>query len=277
VRRVHVVLSYRACLTDPVPAVVPPCTDSNAALVHSRVRDGWHLCLAAEPPPDPAPTQRDISALATPAEPRARLLDFILGPPDGDPPPELARLWSGQDEAPLLLATLDLEPVGDPPERVTLVAEVDNGVRALLPHVQALATLALGVRLDGAAGPAAFQTTTVTAAVGETAGTMELIVGTTAEPDQETLTTQSVRVLGYESGSGWSERTVSTREARPDGIRIVVDEDWATALTYQVCLTGAGEHAILDLDGRLLAGAAGEAVPSGTGRDACLGGRWEPA
>ena len=276
VRRVHVVLSYRACLSEPVPAVVPPCTDGDAGLVHSRVRDSYQLCLAAEPPPDPAATQRDITAVTVPVEPRARVLDFILGTA-GNPPVGLARFWSGQDSAPLLLATLDLEPVGDPPVRVRLVGAVDNAVRAILPPVQAIASMALGVRLDGASGPAAFQVTGVGVDPGPAPDTMTLVVGTTAEPEQATLTGQSVRVWGLDPGVGWSERPVSARAAETEGIRITVDESWDAALTYQVCLTGTGAQAIVDIAGRLLAGVAGESVPTGSGRDVCLGARYEPA
>lgn len=275
VRRVHVVLSYRACLSEPVPAVVPPCTDSDASMVHSRVRDSYQLCLAAAPPPDPAATQRDIAALTRPVEPRGRLLDFILGTA-GNPPVSLARFWSGQDQPALLLATLDLEPVGDPPERVRLVGEIDNGVRALVPHVQALAAMTLGVRLDGAPGPLAFQAIGVSAAPGPVPDTMILTLETTAQPEQTGLTDQSVRVLVLEPGVGWSERPVGARTAVPAGIEIRVDEAWNSALTYQVCLTGTGAQAMVDIHGRLLAGAAGEQVPGGSGRDVCLGARYEP-
>ena len=95
-RRVYVVLSYRACLSAPVPAVTPPCSDSDASLVHSRVLDGYRICLQAEAPPDPAATQRDVTRLAGPPGPRERLLDLIL-----HPTLDLARFWGGADEAPV--------------------------------------------------------------------------------------------------------------------------------------------------------------------------------
>ncbi len=183
-RRVYVVLNYRACLSAPVPAVTPPCSDSDAALVHSRVLDSYRICLQAEAPPDPATTQRDVTRLQTPPGPRERLLDLIL-----NPGLDLARFWGGADEAPLLLAVLDLEPVGSPVERVRLSGAVDNGVRALLPAVQAVADLALGVRLDGAPGPAAFQALGLSAAAGTgaDAGRMLVTVGTTAAVAQASL------------------------------------------------------------------------------------------
>jgi hypothetical protein len=93
-RRVYVVLNYRACLSAPVPAVTPPCSDSDAALVHSRVLDGYRICLQAEVPPDPAATQRDVTRQVGPGQ-RERLLDLIL-----HPTLDLARFWGGADEAP---------------------------------------------------------------------------------------------------------------------------------------------------------------------------------
>lgn len=273
-RRVHVVLSYRACLSAPVPAVTPPCSDSDAALVHSRVLDSYRICLQAEAPPDPATTQRDVTRLQTPPGPRGRLLDLIL-----DPGLDLARFWAGADEAPLLLAVLDLEPVGNPVERVQLSGVVDNGVRALLPSVQAVADLALGVRLDGAPGAPAFQALGLSAAAGSgaDAGRMLVTVGTTAAVAQASLDDpQSARVLRWD-GAGWQEPTLVRREVVPTGILLVVDEDWTAVTPYQVLLAGTGPHALLDTQGRLLAGVVGEAVPPGSGRDACLSASFNPA
>jgi hypothetical protein len=275
-RRVYVVLSYRACLSAPVPAVTPPCTDSDASLVHSRVLDGYRICLQAEAPPDPAATQRDVTRLAGPPGPRERLLDLIL-----HPTLDLARFWGGADEAPVLLAVLDLEPVGNPVERVKLSGAVDNGVRALLPAVQAVADLALGVRLDGAPGPAAFQALglTAVAGTGADAGLMLVTVATTATLDPGTLADpQAARLLRWDAaGPGWKEPAIDRREVAPTGILIVVKEDWTTSTAYQVLLAGSGAHALLDTQGRLLAGAVGEALPAGSGRDACLSATFNPA
>ncbi len=265
-RRVYVVLSYRACLSAPVPAVTPPCADSDAALVHSRILDGYRVCLQAETPPDPAATQRDITALSAPPGVRERLLELIL-----NPSLDLARFWGGADEAPLVLAVLDLRPVGDPVERVELAGAIDNGVRAILPSLQAVADLALGVRLDGAPGASAFQAVGVSAALEET-GEMIVTVTTSAPVNAATLTAPSVRVLYWDPtpNVGWTEPTVSNRAVTPTGIVIAVTGAWASATRFQVLLSGTGDHALLDTQGRVLAGVVGESVPAGSGRDACL-------
>ncbi len=49
-RRVYVVLRYRACLTEQVPAITQPCSGADAGLSPSRVQDGYRLCLEAAPP-----------------------------------------------------------------------------------------------------------------------------------------------------------------------------------------------------------------------------------
>ena len=52
---------------------------------------------------------------------------------------------------------------------------------------------------------------------------------------------------------------------------------WADATPYQVCLAGTGAAALLSSDNAPLAGAAGEAVPAGSGRDACLFATYPPS
>jgi hypothetical protein len=272
VRRVYVLLYYRACLSEPVPAVTPPCSENDQSMVHSRVVDSYRICLAAEAPDDPAETVRSIGLDSAPGDPRQRLLDLIL-----NPPVSLARFWSGQDEAPLLLAVVDLEPIGDPPEGIRLVGGVNNAQRAVLPHVQAAAALALGVRLDGAPAATAFQALAANAALGETAGTMSVRVSLTATPIESSLTAQSARVLRFDDAEGWSDAPVSTHVAIDAGIEITVSESWTESTRYQVCLSGSGDSAILDTTGRPLAGVAGEAVPAGSGRDACLHSNFDPA
>jgi hypothetical protein len=274
-RRVYVVLSYRACLTEPAPAIAPPCSDSEAGLVPSRVMDGYRLCLQAEAPPDPAATQRDGTALGEPADPRGKLLQLILAPPV-----DLARFWSGADEAPLLLAVLDLEPVGEPVERVRLAGEIDNGVRALLPSVQAVADLALGVRLDGRPGAAAFQVAGLTAAA-EATGEIVLTITTTYPVNPAALALpRAVRVLVWDAGAGaWNDLPLTGKAplaAPAVGLRLTVAGIWPAGTTFQVQLAGTGDQALLDTAGHSLAGVAGEAVPAGSGRDANLYSIYNP-
>ena len=268
-RRVYVVLRYRACLTELAPAVVQPCSDQDAALAPSRVNDGYRLCLEAAPPDGAGLPIRDITTRPAPsADPRERLLDLILTPPT-----DLARLWSGADEAPLLLAVLDLQPVGTPAERVKLDGPIDNSVRALLPHVQAVADLALGIHLENTSSPQAFQATGVSAAAGTgaDAGRMVVSVATTRPVLPASLGDASVRVLRFDAAAGkWIEPAVTARVATAGGLSVTVDETWADATPYQVCLAGTGAAALLASSNAPLAGAAGETVPAGTGRDACL-------
>lgn len=274
-RRVYVVLRYRACLTDLAPAVVQPCSDQDAALAPSRVNDGYRLCLEAAPPDGAGLPIRDITARPAPsADPRARLLDLILNPPT-----DLARLWSGADDAPLLLAVLDLAPVGTPPERVKLGGPIDNNVRALLPAVQAVADLALATHLESPAGLPAFQATGVAAAAGTgaDAGRMVITVSTSRPVLPASLGDASVRVLRFDAAAGkWVEPAVIARATTTGGLSVTVDEAWADATPYQVCLAGTGAAALLASNHAPLAGAAGEAVPAGSGRDACLFASYPP-
>lgn len=274
-RRVYVVLRYRACLTELAPAVVQPCSDQDAALAPSRVNDGYRLCLEAAPPDGAGLPIRDITTRpAAAADPRERLLDLILTPPT-----DLARLWSGADDAPLLLAVLDLAPVGTPPERVKLDGPIDNGVRALLPAVQAVADLALATHLESPAGLPAFQATGVaaTAGTGADAGHMVVTVSTSQPVLAASLGDASVRVLRFDSATGkWVEPAVTARAATAAGLTVTVDEAWADPTPYQVCLAGTGAAALLSRDNAPLAGAAGEAVPAGAGRDACLFATYPP-
>jgi len=274
-RRIYVVLRYRACLTDLAPAIVQPCSGADEALAPSRVADGYRLCLEAEAPDGAGLPVRDITLRPTPAEPRARLLAQILNPPT-----DLARLWSGADEAPLLLAVLDLTPVGTPVERVELSGDIDNAVRALLPHVQTIADLALGIHLEGPAGPAAFQAVGIAAAPGSGADAARMVVAVrTSRPIQTaSLAPGSVRVLRFDAvAKAWTALAITTSAPGAEGITVTVDDPpWAAGTPYQVCLAGTGAEALLDGDNHPLAGVVGEAVPAGAGRDACLFATYTP-
>ena len=268
-RRVYVVLRYRACLSEPAPAITQPCVGADAGLAPSRIVDGYRLCLEASAPELAGLPVRDITTAANPPrDARERLLAHILA---ADPTP--ARIWSGADEAPLLLAVLDLDPVGEPAERVRLAGPIDNGVRALLPAVQAVADLALGTRLEQRDPPARFQATGLSARAGDGAevGRMLIEVGTTRPPLAASLVAGSVRVLQFDATAGqWLEPAVLTRAASSTGLALTVDADWPAGTPFQVWLAGSGPAALLDTEGHPLAGAVGEVVPAGSGRDAAL-------
>jgi hypothetical protein len=269
-RRIYVVLRYRACLTEQVPAITQPCSGQDAGLAPSRVLDAYRLCLEAATPDLTGLPIRDITTRANaPAEARARLLEHIIDP--DTPPP--ARLWSGTDDAPLLLAVLDLEPVGEPVERVKLAGAIDNGVRALLPAVQSLADLALGIHLEAGGATPRFQAASLSARPGEgaDAGRTLIELATTRPILLASLADGSVRVLRFdEPTKAWIETAILTRTPTASGLSLTIDEDWPVGTPVQVCLSGTGATAVLDADGKPLAGVAGEVVPAGAGRDACL-------
>ncbi|HOY02395.1 hypothetical protein [Zoogloea sp.] len=269
-RRVYVVLRYRACLTEQVPAITQPCAGQDAGLAPSRVQDGYRLCLEAAPPDLTGLPVRDITTRVNPpADFRTRLLEHIINP--DTPPP--ARLWSGADDAPLLLAVLDLEPVGNPVERVKLFGTIDNSVRALLPAVQTVADLALGIRLEAAGAPSPFQVGKLQSRAGEGADAARSFIDliTTRPLMPASLGPGSVRVLRFdEANQKWQPVAIAGQTPSATGLALVVDEVLQAGAPIQVCLLGTGAEAILDMGGQPLAGAIGEVVPPGTGRDACL-------
>ena len=269
-RRVYVVLRYRACLTEQVPAITQPCSGQDAGLAPSRVLDGYRLCLEATAPDLTSLPIRDITTRPNPpADTRTRLLEHIINP--DTPPP--ARLWSGADDAPLLLAVLDLEPVGNPVERVKLFGSIDNSVRALLPAVQAVADLALGIRLEAAGAPSPFQVGKLQSRAGEGADAARsfLDLVTTRPLMPASLGPGSVRILRFdEANQKWQPVAIAGQTPSATGLALVVDEVLQAGAPIQVCLLGTGAEAILDMGGQPLAGAIGEVVPPGTGRDACL-------
>jgi len=273
-RRAYIVLSYRACLDGQVPAIAPPCSDSGDALAYSRVLDRWRLCLAAEPPPDPHPLARDwtrfAATFAAPNDLGATLLDFILTPPAA-----LARLWSNGDDAGLLLATIDLDPVGEPAERTKLATVPDNAVRALLPDVQTVASIATGLRLAGAPADAGFRLLGVTAA--SDAGRIVLTARFTATPEAISQTADNIRVFRFDSATGWADVTVVGWAVLGPETLITLGEDWTAETTWQLLLTGAGPKPLMDAAARPLAGMAGDAAPApAQGRDVALVSHFTP-
>lgn len=271
-RRAYVVLSYRACLAGEVPAIAPPCSGEEAALAFSRVEDRWRLCLAAEPPPDPHPLAMEWSAAAGTGGLGARLREFILSPPAA-----VARFWSNGDEAPLLLATVDFEPVGDPVERTSVRGEPDNGPRALLPPLQALAAMTTGLRLLGPGGAAPFRLLSVAAEAG--GGATVLRLAFTQPPDATSFGPGAVEVLRRDASGAWASVAVGAVDvpAGGSGAAVKLGEHWTAPTTFQLLLRGAGPGPLLDMDGQPLSGLDGEPpLPPGAGRDVSLVARFTP-
>lgn len=318
-RRAYVVLRYEACLTDAVPVIPLPCGDEHEGLAPSRLRDSFRLCLEAEAP-YPDATVRDITQRPLPAEPRERLLRHALN----DPPlpatlAPLERFWSGADDAGLLLASLDLKASGLPSaeglQPVSLLpadapaSNPDNAVRAVLPAVQALADLALGIRLEGRATAAPpFQVLGVSAkgvkangtalSNGETAEAIQIEIALSDRPlvdanlsNQKAALQQAVQLWVWNSStSAWREVTENSSPEKPTAwevateqeapaIRLRLQQPWTTSTSFQVVLKGTGANALMaaSTPHRPLAGVAGELVPAGCGRDAHLFATYTPS
>jgi hypothetical protein len=318
-RRAYVVLRYQACLSDEVPVIPLPCSDDHDGLAASRVRDSFLLCLEAEAPPDPYATVRDISRRLQPVEPRQQLLHHALNdPPLPTPLAPLERFWSGADDAALLLATLDLEVTGAPSPKglqpVRLLpatapaSNPDNDVRALLPSVQALADLVLGIRLEGSsAAPVPFQvlgaTTTALESTGNPIGSgvsavamrLEIRLSERLLVDSVPANTiaalqQALQLLVWDgatrtwrevNGSSSPEKLTTwevSSATEPPAIRLRVEPAWTATTTFQLVLKGTGPAALMadSSPPRPLAGVAGEIMPPGSGRDAHLFSTYTP-
>jgi hypothetical protein len=273
VRRAYAVLSYRACLSAQVPAIAPPCTDATNSLAYSRVLDSYQLCLEAVAPPDPNPLSRDWLAMTTPRDVRARLQALIT-----KVPPNIAQLWAQPQDAKILLATVDLKPVGAASNTTTIDA-VDTSVRALLPDVQTVAQIATGVRLVGPAMAATgtpdftLVSATVAAGTGSDAGKKMVLTATLSAPVRSgTVTATSLRVFKLAVGA-WAAATAEAPSVAGPVITVKLTENWTAATTWQLVLSGGGAQPIMDTSSppRPLAGNAGDAaLPSGRGRDASV-------
>ncbi|HMX23946.1 MAG TPA: hypothetical protein PKA11_13380, partial [Accumulibacter sp.] len=156
---------------------------------------------------------------------------------------------------------------------------IDNAVRALLPSLQMVADLALGLRLDGAPAAAAFQALSLTVAPGSgaTASQMKLFIATGGTAHVDSVKNSSPEVWRFDPGGKWLPVSVSAIDVSAAAIELTVDEQWTAVTSCQVRLIGTGDRAIVDLQQRPLAGVAGETVPAGAGRDACLFATYHPA
>lgn len=241
---------------------------------------------------------------------RQLLLDHALNAPiaaDAIAPAPLERFWSGADDAALLLATLDLEavssgataalqPVQLLPE-TTAASNPNNGVRAVLPPVQAVADLAFGIRLEGPVDPggASFQAIAVSVRGLDSAG-RPISSGTAVSTRIEVRLTRPVAADATELAKGirllhkppgntsWKPIRLQPQDiqtassAEGPSVELVLKPAWADRTAFQVVLSGTGPSALM-AEGKAaspLAGVAGEIVPPGTGRDAYLFGTYTP-
>jgi hypothetical protein len=264
------VLSYRACLSAQVPAIAPPCSDADNGLAYSRVLDSYRLCLEAAAPPDPNALSRDWPALTASSGLRDRLQALMCQSPT-QKPADPGQLWSLTQDEKVLLAVIDLEPVGNPATD-TKVDAIDTTVRALLPDVQTVAQIATGTRLVGPATAARFTAVSAAADKGTGANVNKIVVTIAMSADVQagTVTPDSVRLFKLDAGA-WAQPAAAAPTVSGKQITLVVNENWTLETTYQAVLSGGSARPILDTQKNPLAGFSDEpAPPAGRGRDAVL-------
>jgi hypothetical protein len=271
---------FPAGLTNPLPVAV---------------RQGWRQLLLEHalnlPVDGVAPVTAPLQRFWSGAEDAALLLATVDLSPNGEP------TETGLQQVKLKKASSERE------------SNPDNSVRAVLPAVQALADLALGTRLEGpSTTPAPFQALGVTATAVDaegkavtrsdqdaTAMRIEIALSewvAVAENPSATLKPAVQLLVWNLSNRKWQEVTnleVTTPSVAP-AIWLTVGGVWNQSTTYQVVLKGTGSAALLSsplppmvpmvpmvpLMPQPLAGVAGEVVPPGSGRDACLFATYVP-
>lgn len=275
-RRAWVVLRYRACESEPIPAIRPPCNDAGESLAYSRIHDSFEICLVATPPPDPQPPQREWHAFEhEPGEGdlpdlRDRLLAATLRSAES-----LSWLWSAEpvDEVAVLLAEVGFELEGDGEEAVTRVAWVDNRVRPLLPPVQLVAEEAFGHRLVGPDPESRLRLVSVDDSA-TTTSTLELMVTLSGDHDHSTLA--GALTLSQLTATGWKTLTVDLSEE--DGgfaVKAAIEGAPASTVTYQLHLAGERPAPLVDTAGQPFAGWWDEPrARAGRGRDASHIATW---
>jgi hypothetical protein len=293
VRRTYVVLRYEACQAQPVPAIAAPCDEPGDAVAYSRVLDRFRIELSATPPGDPHPLQRDYFAAFLAAKPdkapRDVLLEFLLREP---PAPGLSAFWSKAQDAPLLLATLDLDISGTGTaakafavEPSAAVVNPDSRVRALLPSVQIAAEALLGERLVGL--PLARSGLSPTLALpfqvvrwSAVSGT-EIHVTFSATPSAAVLAQKPVSLARLDAG-GWTDLGADLTVALSGNDLVLTLGGTATlgdgtaAVTYQVHVRGEGFLPLVSDKGAALLGVVGDPlIRAGRGRDVSIIDTWK--
>lgn len=279
-RRAYVVVRYEACRTRPVPAITPPCNDPGDAVAYSRVLDRCRVDLAAAPP-EPHPVTREwlkaLLAAGPTRSPRDVLLDLLL-----DPPAALERFWKAPVEAPMLLATidLDLQGMGDATKvfAVDVPGNPDNRGRALLPAVQMVADSLFGQRLAGAPpAPLAFQV-----ASWSVESAIKLRVRLTAAPHEDALKSTPVTLHRLDA-TGWTDLTASVAlswDAPTSDLVLDLSGEslgsGVTPVTYQIRLAGEAAGPLVSAGGLPLAGLVGDPITHPRqGRDVSILDSWK--
>jgi len=290
-RRVYVVLRYQACQSQPIAAIAAPCDEPGEAQAYSRIIDSFFLELSAVPPDDPHALMRDYFAAFLAARPdqapRDLLLDFQLREP---PTPGLGAFWGRLVDAPLLLATVDLDTSGSGDALVAFAVEPsdvvvnpDNRVRALLPHVQLVAEALFGDRLSGAGlssrDPAVAPRAPLQVRSWSVTSATELRVRLSAPAASAALAQRTVSLAWLDAGD-WKDLTADLTVTL-DGNDLVLKlgaqtlGSGAPPVTYQVHVRGEGPQPLVSNEGAPLAGIAGDAsTRPARGRDVSIIDTW---
>jgi hypothetical protein len=300
VKRAYLVLSYQSKQKEPIPIIQPPAGTLKDDITYARFEDGCKLCLMAN---GPSASLATAEAVHSPGDehmehlcsPKQRLLELCLNRQEN-----LERFWSPHNPSSLefavLVAVIDLEAV-NPPEGikaeglqyVKLRGTVNNGVRPLLPSLHTSLDLLWGGSWRGERHDCRFQVTDLRIAgqshkSGGDQVCLEVVLS--APLNANSLTYHSVRLLAWEPPNPchgacgdhrWAARACRVKLAKHDGcvIRIEIIDPLFPPTPFQVLLEGTGRRALLDQQGRVLAGVIGELAPPGTGRNVCLTGLYQ--
>lgn len=280
VKRVYVVLCYDACLSHPVPAITPPCSDADDALSFGRVNERFRIDLVAQAPAASELQRAWLPAAGPPAHddawrtPRDRLLDHLLG---AGSIADLARFWRHPDKTPLVLAAVDLEKTPQGDGATTAVLDVRNEVRALLPPVQLVAEQLFGQRLAGADERAPLKVLAIEEDHADSAKPA-IAITFSEHVTQAVMPDDAIAVFRRHNGT-WQAASKPPQFAGGAvvSVELKAPANWTEGTVYQVHLNGSARQPIATIDGRPLAGWWDEPVPPrGRGRDVSIIETWGP-
>lgn len=255
-RRAYVVLTFDACVAEPVAALRPVCAEPQGGSWRRQI-DACRIDLAAEAPEPPiawirrwlgrlgtAPEQglgRWLGSEPAAADVRDRWLALSMAPARS-----LPAVWEEDAPVPLLLAAVDLQS-SDPSADELRAAAIDPSGRALLPPVQLLAEWLLGTEL--ASGPA--PSVSAVRVTGWAMGAAAIEVSLSAPLDPATVSA-GVELLALAGGS-WSAvaATVTTADRV---LTVTPGAAPASGTPIQLVLRGTGSAALLGSGGLPFAG-----------------------
>ncbi len=270
-REAYVVISYVACLSDAAPAIGAPCNRAEDNLAPTRINDSFRVDLVEDRPEPPMRLLAYADEQAADS-PREMLLNAIL---DADGA-AIQQLYSAGDEVPLLLARVVL---GHSPDgQRTVIVDVDNHLRPLVPQVQHLSEHLLGHTLRTTDTRDAFKGRIAPVAVSDSE--VQLQCEFTADVRQASLLSALTVHALAPGDSNWDEIEVQDADFDVSSdlrtVQVSLDaSSWDDGTVVQVHLDGNGPTPLLDQRARPFAGMVGEPTPpAGRGQDGSLTFRW---